>query len=127
MYGIAGDIGAIHRETGNDLLQRSSQAVERQIPRAAVLLCQAVEAVRQHIHFTGERHLHDEVFGTIDYLGKGTQVLGPITVETCPGAALLCINKETIKQVEEVIAARTVDWPVVSEHFVCARIFSTTM
>ena len=38
MYGVAGDVGAIHRETGNDLLQRPSQAVKCQIPRAAVLL-----------------------------------------------------------------------------------------
>jgi hypothetical protein len=31
MYGIAGNVRAIHRKTGNDLLQRSPQAVERKI------------------------------------------------------------------------------------------------
>src|ERR1043166_2863298 len=105
------------------MLQRSSQAVERQIPRAAMLLCQAVEAVRQHIYFAGERHLHDEVFGVIDDLGKGTRVLGPIAVEPCPGAALLRIHKETVEHVEEVVATRTRDRPVLPERFVRAKNF----
>src|SRR5438128_6737813 len=105
------------------MLQGSPQAVERQIPRAAVLLCQAVEAMRQHIHFTGERQLHDEVFGIIDCLGKGTRVLGPLAVETCPGAALLRINKETVEHVEEVVATRTIDWPVLPQCFVGTKNF----
>src|SRR5262245_20336355 len=88
-----------------------------------MLLCQAVEAVRQRIHFTGERHLHNEVFGVIDDLGKGTRILGPIAVETCPGTALLCISKETIEQVEEVVATRTIDRPVLSECFVRTKNF----
>src|SRR5215475_10747006 len=88
-----------------------------------MLLGQAVEAVRQRIHFTGERHLHDEVFGVIDDLGKRTRILSPIAVETCPGAALLCINKETVEQVEKVVATRTIDRPVLPECFVRAKNF----
>ena len=80
-------------------------------PASCGAACQAVEAVRQHNTSLESDICMMRFLCTIDYLGKGTQVLGPITVETCPGAALLCINKETIKQVEEVIAARTVDWP----------------
>src|SRR4029450_11013533 len=116
-------MGAIPRETRNDLLQRSSQAVERQIPRTAMLLCQAVETVRQRIHFTGERHLHDEVFGVIDDLGKGTRVLGPLAIQTVPGASLLRINKETVEHVEEIVATCTIDWPILPKCFVRAKNF----
>src|SRR5215475_15685461 len=86
-----------------------------------MLLRQTVEAVRQHIHFTGERHLHDEVFGATDDLGKGTRVLGPLTIQTCPGASLLRINKETVEHVEEIVATRTIDRPVLSKCFIRAK------
>ena len=79
--------------------------------------------MRQHIHFARERHLHDEVFGIIDYLGKGTRVLGPLAVQTCPGAALLRINKETVEHVKEVIATRTIDRPVLPKRFIRAKNF----
>ena len=112
---VGGNIGAVHREAGDHFLQRIAQTVEGKIPRAAVLLRQAVELVGQHVHFAGKRHLHDQALGVVDHLGKGARVLRPVTVETGEGLSVLGRDKQAVEHVQKVIAARAIDRPVLPQ------------
>jgi hypothetical protein len=49
--------------------------------------------------------LQDQALGVVDHLGKGARVLGPITVETCEGLAVLGRNKQAVEHVKKVIVA----------------------
>ena len=100
-----GDVRAVDREARDHLAERPAQAAAGEVAGAAVVLGDAVELVRQHLHFAGQGDLEDEQLLLVDEFAEGRTLADRIAVEAGEGPFLRAVDEQAVHEVEELVAA----------------------
>ena len=93
------------------------QAVEGKVPVVPVPLGKSIQLVTEHIEFAGHGGPHDQFLGLVHQVTIGSPLSGKARIQRLHRLFLVRPDKQSIHQIEKVIAGGTGDGPAAGKLF----------
>src|SRR5262249_300284 len=114
-------VGAIYRKGGNRLDERSSQTIEREISRPTAPFRKRREPVCENVDLADHRGLHDESLVAPDESEKVDDFANGVRPGVLESCGICSFDKESVQQIEKLIARCTVNEPTVWNALLAAQ------
>src|SRR5271166_3806690 len=114
-------VGAVDRETGNNLGECTSQAVESEITSVAIRERDSAEQVSQHRQFAGQANFQDQLFAVIDEVAELRSETGKRAVHTLHRPSSGLVDEQSIHQICEFVPGSAIERPLLPKTFVSSE------